>query len=143
MINNNYTTTQKVFRILLGVMLLFTGTSHLTWAKQEFRAQVPHWVPLEYDVTVILSGMAELALGVALIFLGSRRLKVGLIAALFFIAIFPGNIAQYLNQIDAFGLDTDGKRLARLFMQPVLVAWALWSSGAWSAWRNKDQDRLT
>ena len=104
---------------------------------------MPHWVPLEYDVTVILSGMAELALGVALIFLGSRRLKVGLIAALFFIAIFPGNIAQYLNQIDAFGLDTDGKRLARLFMQPVLVAWALWSSGAWSAWRNKDQDRLT
>ena len=31
------------------------------------------------------------------------------------------------------GLDTDTKRLVRLFFQPLLVMWALGSTGAWSA----------
>jgi len=135
---NNYSTTQKVFRILLGAMLLFTGTSHLTWAREEFVAQVPRWVPLDFDVVVLLSGVAELSIGAALVLWGSKRVLVGFIAALFFVAIFPGNISQYLNGIDAFGLDSDDKRLMRLFFQPVLVIWALWSSGAWSAWRNRN-----
>ena len=39
---------------------------------------------------------------------------------------------------DAFGLDSDRARLVRLFFQPVLVAWALWSTGAWRAWRNRN-----
>jgi uncharacterized membrane protein len=54
---------------------------------------------------------------------------VGLIVAIFFILIFPGNINQYVNGVDAFGLDTDQKRLIRLFFQPLLVVWALWSTG--------------
>lgn len=56
---------------------------------------------------------------------------VGLLTALFFIAIFPGNISQYVNGIDAFGLDTDEPRLIRLFFQPLLVAAALLSTNAW------------
>ena len=48
--------------------------------------------------------------------------------AAFFVAIFPGNISQYVNGIDAFGLDTERARLVRLFFQPLLVAWALWAT---------------
>lgn len=134
----NYNTTQKVFRMLLGAILLFTGTSHLTWARSEFIAQVPRWVPLDFDIVVILSGIAELTIGISLILLGGKRIIIGWITALFFVAIFPGNIAQYLNHTDAFGLNSDNARLLRLFFQPVLVLWALWSSGAWNAWRKNN-----
>ena len=122
---------QAVFRILLGAFLFFAGISHLTVARTEFLAQVPDWLPLDGNFVVVLSGIVEIALGLALIFWVKRRVLVGLAAAVFFILIFPGNISQYVNRIDAFGLNTDQARFNRLFFQPVLVLWALWSTGAW------------
>lgn len=124
---------QTVLRILLGVFLVFAGTSHLTVARAEFLAQVPTWLPVNGDLVVILSGIAEIALGLSLIFLARQRVLVGLAAAAFFVLIFPGNISQYVNRIDAFGLNTDQARFTRLFFQPVLVFWALWTTGAWRA----------
>ena len=127
---------QTIFRIWLGVSLLFAGYSHLTFARIEFLAQVPTWLPLDGDLVVVLSGIAEIILGVALVFApGKYRLLTGWATAAFFVAIFPGNISQYVNGISAFGLDTDQARLIRLFFQPLLVAWALWSTGAWQTWR--------
>jgi uncharacterized membrane protein len=61
---------------------------------------------------------------------GFKAPIAGTITALFFIAIFPGNISQWLTQTDAFGLNTDEARLIRLFFQPLLVIWALTSTGA-------------
>jgi uncharacterized membrane protein len=126
-----------VFRILLGASLLFTGISHLTWARSDFMAQVPRWLPFDSDLVVVLSGIAELILGGSLIFLGRYRVAVGWIVAAFFVMIFPGNISQYLERIDAFGLNTDQARATRLLFQPILVIWALWSTGAWQAWRDR------
>lgn len=120
---------RKIARILLGTMLVFAGTSHLTFARKAFRAQVPDFVPLDPDTTVLGSGVVEIGLGTALIFANERqRERVGNVAAAFFTAIFPGNVSQYVNRRDAFGLDTDGKRFARLFFQPALVYWALAST---------------
>ena len=118
-------------RVLLGVLLAGAGTSHLTWAREEFVAQVPNWVPFSADFVVVSSGVVEIVLGLALLFVARHRALVGLVVALFFVAIFPGNISQYATGTDAFGLDTDTKRFVRLFFQPVLVAWALWSTAAW------------
>lgn len=123
-----------IFRILLGLSLLYAGISHLTFARLEFVAQVPNWVPLSDDLVVILSGIVEITLGLTLVILPKWKALIGWAAAIFFILIFPGNIAQYINQIDAFGLNTDQARLIRLFFQPVLVAWALWSTGAFRAY---------
>ena len=128
---------QTLLRILLGLSLLFAGLSHLTFARSEFLAQVPNWVPLDGDLVVVLSGIAEIMLGAALIFLGRYRIAVGWVVAAFFVLVFPGNIAQYLNRTDAFMLNTDEARAIRLLFQPVLIAWALWSTGAWQAWRNR------
>lgn len=122
--------TQRIFRILLGAFLAFAGISHLTFNRTEFLAQVPGWLPLNPDWVVILSGIAEIALGLSLIFLSKQRRLVGLVTAIFFVLVFPGNVSQYINKIDAFGLNSDGLRLTRLFFQPVLVLWALWSTGA-------------
>jgi uncharacterized membrane protein len=124
---------QAIFRILLGAGLVMTGIGHLTVARVEFLAQVPAWVPLNGDLVVVISGVVEIALGLALIFLFKQRVLVGLAAAAFFVLIFPGNIAQYVNGIDAFGLNTDQARFNRLFFQPVLVIWALWCTDAWRA----------
>jgi uncharacterized membrane protein len=126
------TKTQNILRVILGVFLTYAGISHLTFNRTAFLAQVPNWIPLNPDLVVVLSGVVEIGLGLALLFLHKKRRWIGIIVALFFILIFPGNIAQYVNKIDSFGLNTDGLRLARLFFQPLLVLWALWSTGGWS-----------
>ena len=119
---------RKGFQVLLGGALTYAGITHLTSNRTEFQAQVPTWVPFSADFVVLASGVVEIALGIALASLQYRR-QVGWITAAFFIAIFPGNISQYVNGIDAFGLDTDQARLTRLFFQPLLVLWALWATG--------------
>ncbi|AEE44551.1 DoxX family protein [Cellulomonas fimi] len=127
---------RTVGRVWLGLTLAFAGTTHLTVARQEFLAQVPAWVPVDHDLVVLASGAVEIALGIALVGAPRRwRPWVGAVVALFFVAIFPGNVAQYVEGVDGFGLDTDAKRLARLPFQAVLVLWALWSCGTWRAYR--------
>jgi uncharacterized membrane protein len=129
---------QRYFQILLGVSLTYAGSTHLTSSRQEFQAQVPTWLPLDADFVVIASGIVEIILGLALLTLWRYRQVIGLVVATFFILIFAGNINQYVNGIDAFGLNSDQARLTRLFFQPVLVAWAIWSTGAWiilKSWR--------
>ena len=131
------TLTQNIFRILLALFMTYAGFSHLTFNRIEFQAQVPDRLPLSKDLVVILSGIVEMALGLALLFWKKQRATIGWALAIFFVLVFPGNVAQYLDGKDAFGaLDSDRARLIRLFFQPVLIAWALWSSGAWRAWRN-------
>ena len=122
---------RTIGRLAFGAGLLFAGTTHLTVARQEFQAQVPEWVPLDPDLVVLGSGVVEIALGAALVALPKQRVPVGLAAAAFFIAIFPGNISQFVTQTDAFGLNSDAARGIRLLFQPVLVLGVLWGTAAW------------
>jgi uncharacterized membrane protein len=132
---NKTTTVQTVFRLLLASFLLLVGIGHVSWARVEFLAQVPKWVPLNKDLVVVLSGVVEILLGSSLILLTKYRTKVGWVIAIFFVLVFPGNISQFVNGIDAFGLNSDLKRGIRLLFQPLLVIWVLWSTDAWGAWR--------
>jgi len=131
---------QKIFRILLGLFMVIAGMAHLTSHRVEFQAQVPRWLtndPAFMDFIVISSGIVEILLGLAMIFWVRHQLKTGIILAIFFVLIFPGNISQYTNGLDAFGMNTDQERFIRLFFQPVLVIWALWSTGALKYLRRK------
>ncbi|MHC9046317.1 DoxX family protein [Microbacterium saperdae] len=119
---------RTIGRVFLGSSLVFAGVSHLTFAREEFQAQVPESLPLDPDVTVVASGGVEIALGSALLLARRRRRLTGVVAALFFLAVFPGNLAQWMHHRDGFGLDTDMKRFVRLFFQPVLIGLALWST---------------
>lgn len=132
---------RTIGRFALGGILILAGISHLTFARQDFQAQVPTWVPINPDTVVLASGVVEVALGSALVALPKRRAQVGLVVAAFFIAIFPGNISQFITRTSAFGLETDMARALRLPFQPLLVLWALWSTGAWSALRRYLADR--
>jgi len=122
---------QRIPQVVLGVALAYAGIGHLTTNRTEFQAQVPTILKSIADFVVLASGVVEIVLGLSLIFLWRYRVIVGWVVAAFFVAIFPGNISQYLNQVDAFGLDSDRARFIRLFFQPLLVIWALWSTGAW------------
>ena len=131
---------QRIARWLLGAFLVYAGIGHLSFGRAEFLAQVPPWLPIEPDLVVLGSGAVEIVLGLALLLSRGRwRLVAGWASALFFLAIFPGNIAQFTEGRDAFGLNSDSARGIRLLFQPLLVAWALWSSGAWRAWRTQRQ----
>jgi uncharacterized membrane protein len=129
-----------VGRIALGAGLVYSGIGHLSFSRLEFTAQVPVWLALDPDFVVVSSGIVEILLGLGLLSFGRFVPVAGLATALFFIAIFPGNINQYVQGIDAFGLDTDQARLMRLFFQPVLVLWALWSTSAMSVLRSRKKN---
>lgn len=122
--------TQNFVRILLGIFMITAAIGHFTFQRDDFQAQVPNWVPLDKDLVVILSGIVEIALGLSMIFLTRYKVQVGIALAVFYVLVFPGNIAQYLNGTSAFGLDTDNARLMRLFFQLVLIFLTLWSTGA-------------
>ena len=124
---------KHIARTFLGAALAYAGITHLTTNRTEFLAQVPTWLPFDADFVVVASGVVEIILGLSLILLIKYQIQIGWITAAFFVAIFPGNISQYVNGIDAFGLDTDQARLTRLFFQPLLVLWALWSTDAWKS----------
>ncbi|ALD21966.1 hypothetical protein [Hymenobacter sp. DG25A] len=138
MLENPPTTTlQNVARGLLATFMITAGIGHLTFARQDFQAQVPDFIPLDKDTVVLQSGVVEIGLGLALLVWKSRRADLGLGLAVFYALVLPGNVHQYTHHISAFGLDTDAKRLGRLFFQPVLMGWALWSTGALRALKRK------
>jgi uncharacterized membrane protein len=120
-------------RWALAGFLAAAGVGHFV-APQEFLAQVPPWFPARGAV-VYVSGVVELALAAALIFLPHRRIQVGWVVAGFFVVVFPGNVSQAVTGAEAFGLDSSAARWVRLAFQPVLIVWALWCTGAWRAWR--------
>ena len=127
---------KTVGRLVLGLFLIFASIGHFISAD-EFLAQVPPWMPAP-ELVVLVSGIVELCLGIALLFFPRKwRPIVGCVTAAFFVIIFPGNLWQYFEARDAFGLDSDAARLVRLLFQPVLVLWALWATGAFTAWREK------
>ncbi|MDN6280222.1 MAG: hypothetical protein L0J45_04385 [Psychroflexus sp.] len=127
------TLLQKGFRILLGSAMTYAGIGHLSFQRNEFLAQVPRWLPSDpifMDFVVLSSGIIEIILGLSLIFAGKHKVKAGIALAIFYVLIFPGNISQYTNGLDGFGLDTDSKRFIRLLFQPILILCALWCTGA-------------
>jgi uncharacterized membrane protein len=116
----------------LGAALIYAGVGHFTFSRLAFQAQVPPWLPLDPDFVVLASGAVEIAIGLGLIFVARYRKQIGWLTAAFFLAVFPGNISQYLTQTDAFGLNTDEARAIRLLFQPLLIIWALWATAAWT-----------
>ncbi|WP_338080066.1 hypothetical protein [Antrihabitans stalactiti] len=128
----------------LGTVLAGAGIGHLTVLREEFQAQVPPWLPLDADFVVLASGAVEIGLGGALLLTWRQpgRAALGAAAAAFFVAVFPGNVAQFVEHRDAFGLDTDFARGARLLGQPVLVAWALLATDAWKVYSSRQQKEL-
>lgn len=138
--NYQTNTVQNILRVVLGAFMLYAGIGHMSFLRTEFQAQVPTWITTDtgfMDFIVLASGIVEIAFGILMLMGGKLKIKTGIALAIFYVLIFPGNINQYVNSIDSFGLNTDRQRLIRLFFQPVLILWALWSTGALKYLKNK------
>ena len=136
------TIIQNIFRVLLGSIMLYIGIAHLSFRRIEFQAQVPTWLTTSegmMDLIVLISGYIEIAFGILMIIGGKLKVKTGIALGIFYVLIFPGNINQYINEIDSLRLDSDNKRLIRLFFQPLLVLWAFWSTGALKHLKSKSK----
>lgn len=129
------TPAQNVARYLLGTFMVGAGVGHLTFVRKPFQAQVPDWVPQDKDTVVLESGVAEIGLGLLMLFNQRYKVPMGVGLAAFYAAVFPGNIHQYLSSLPALSLDTERKRYLRLFFQPVLIGVALWSTGVFNSKR--------
>ncbi len=130
---------KRVPQMLLGSALAYAGVGHLGANRVEFQAQVPTLLKDYADLVVLASGVVEIVLGVGLIAAWRYRVQIGWAVGFFFTTIFWGNISQYVNHVDAFGLNSDKARFIRLLFQPLLVAWALGSTGAWRSFRAKNR----
>ena len=128
---------KNFIRIVLGLAMIGAGIGHLSFVRDTFQVQVPDWVPFSKDFVVIASGIVEISFGLAMVFLAKQKEYVGLILAVFYVLIFPGNVHQYQQHLDGFGLNTDAKRLGRLFFQPVLIFLALYSTEGWKLLKKK------
>jgi uncharacterized membrane protein len=127
------TTRQRPLGVLLrwalAAFLATAGVGHFV-APEEFLAQVPPYLPAP-ELLIAVSGVVELAIALALVALPRYRRLTGVIAALFFVAILPGNVAQYTEARDAFGLTSDAARLTRLVLHPLLWVWAFTAGDLW------------
>ncbi|PRB08687.1 hypothetical protein [Microbacterium sp. MYb62] len=122
---------RAVARWILAIALGAIGVGHFLGTRG-FRVVVPDWATrltrLDKDAIVIASGAAEIALAAGLLALPKERRRIGWATAAFFVAVMPGNVHQWRTKRSTPGLDTDARRLGRLFLQPLLVLWALWST---------------
>lgn len=118
-------------RWTLAIALGAIGVMHFT-ATRGFRVVVPDWAVqvsrLDKNTIVRVSGAAEVALAAGLMVLPRVRRQVGWATAAFFVAVLPGNMHQWRTGRSTPGLDTDARRFGRLFLQPLLVMWAIWAT---------------
>lgn len=114
---------------LMGAIYVVAGVAHFA-SPDGFVQIVPPWLPAPL-LLVYLSGVAELTLGLGVIYPKTRRFAAwGLVALL--LAVFPANIYMATSGVVVTGttfgtLDPSPLvRWGRLPLQAVLVAWAWW-----------------
>jgi uncharacterized membrane protein len=115
-------------RWLLAAFYFAAGIVHLK-SPEAFLPIVPDWVPAPSEV-ILVTGVCELA-GAAGLMIPRVRKLAGIMLALYAVCVFPANIKHALYDIQVPGLPSSWWYHApRLLMQPVLVWWALFCSGA-------------
>lgn len=121
--------TRTVARWILAAALAAIGVMHFVQTRG-FRVVVPEWATrvsgLDKETIVVASGVVEIVLAAGLVGLPRERMRIGWATAAFFAGVFPGNVHQWRTGRSTPGLDTDGRRFGRLFLQPLLMAWAVW-----------------
>ncbi len=109
---------------LLAGFFAFAGAMHFV-IPRSYESIVPPWLPLRREA-VILSGVAEIVGGAAVLSRNSRRFArwwlLGLLTA-----VFPANVQMAVNPEQVRGLDL--RRIprwalwARLPLQPLAMLW--------------------
>ena len=110
----------------LAAFFTFTGTMHFVIPRQ-YEATVPGYVRVPAREAVIVSGLAEIAGGLAVLAPATRRpfARWWLLALL--VAVFPANVHMAVSPEQVRGLDLDRvprwALWARLPLQPLCMWW--------------------
>ena len=118
---------RRVARWLLVAFYAVAGIAHLIVTDAMVRI-TPAWVPFPSAV-VVATGLCELAGAAGLLTTRWRR-AAGWSLALYAVCVFPANIRHAfldLGSHTGLGWSYHGPRL---LLQPLIVWWALWASGA-------------
>lgn len=125
---------KRPLRYVMGLSYGVAGLPHFV-APKVYEQVVPPQFPRPRTL-VYLSGIAEVVLGVGVLFERTRRLSAWGIVALL-VAVFPANVYMATaDDLDLKGVPeqfrdpSDVALWARLPLQAVLVAWALWYTGS-------------
>jgi uncharacterized membrane protein len=115
---------KELLRVILAVSIIVVGFLHFA-VSEPFVKIVPPTLPYPLAL-VYISGIFEILGGIGLLIPPlSQAAAWGLI--ILFIAVFPANINQAVNQIPIDGFpDSPWAYYGRLPFQAVLIVWAWW-----------------
>jgi len=117
---------RRAARLGMAIAMAFAGASHLVLATP-FIQHLPPWVPLRVEI-VLISGLVEIALGLALLLRPPTRRRVGVALALYLVAVLPGNVYVAVFDVEVDGQPGGAYPWVRLPLQLLFIAWALWST---------------
>jgi uncharacterized membrane protein len=119
--------SRAAMRWILAAFYVAAGVGHL-WAPDKLLAITPSWVPFATQI-ILVTGICEIAGAVALV-TKPLRWWAGIALALYALCVWPANIKHAIDGIDLPPIPNSwfyhGPRLA---LQPVIIWWALYSSG--------------
>ncbi len=110
---------------LFAAFLVFAGVGHFL-NEAFFLKIMPDYIPqVLHRPAVLISGVAEILLGIGLLIPRTQRLAAwGIIALL--IAVFPANIYAWQHSEEIFNGLSKSKHFIRLPLQGVMIALAYW-----------------
>jgi uncharacterized membrane protein len=117
---------RRAARIGMATAMVFAGVAH--WVMPTpFVQHLPPWVPAA-EALVLVTGVVEIGLGVALLLRQPWRRRAGLALAAYLVAVFPANVYVAVAGIEVEGQPGGWYPWLRLPFQVLFVAWALWST---------------
>ncbi|WP_042662141.1 DoxX family membrane protein [Haloferax sp. ATB1] len=129
MVAERLTRFKTPLRYAMGALYVLAGVMHFV-VPNAYAQVVPPVFPAALAL-VYVSGVAEIALGVGVVFRRTQRIAAwGLIALL--VAVFPANVYMATSDIVLEGVPaalrepSEAALWLRLPLQGVLVAWAWW-----------------
>jgi uncharacterized membrane protein len=115
-------------RVGIGAAFVVAGVAHLV-APAPFEQHLPTWIPAA-TALVVLSGLVEIALGVALVMAHREPVHIGWGTAAYLIVVWPANVFVAVAGVDVDGQPGGVYPWVRVPLQVLFIAWALWATAA-------------
>jgi uncharacterized membrane protein len=125
-VNRRSASSRDHARLGLAIAMVVAGVAHLV-QPTPFVQHLPTWVLGRHEI-VAATGVVEIALGLLLLPAG-RRLVAGRLLALYLLLVWPANAYVAIADVDVDGQPGGWYPWARIPLQVVFIAWALWSTG--------------
>lgn len=118
---------RRIARLLLAAFYALAGVAHLIFTDAMVRI-TPTWVPMAHAV-VLATGVCEL-LGAYGLLTRRWRVAAGWAFAIYALCVYPANVNHAMIDLRSGTGLSAWYHVPRLLLQPLIIWWALWASGA-------------